>query len=159
MKTFLNNIFLTFIWTTLTMRLDFQNLMFGFVLSYLILWFMQRNNRTDKYFSFFPKLISFLLLFLKEVVVGSVKIAYDIVTPKHFMNPGILAVPLDAKTDLEITLLANAITLTPGTTSLAVSKDKKTLYVYNVYVDKNDKQKSIDAIKNGLEKKLLEALR
>jgi multicomponent Na+:H+ antiporter subunit E len=75
------------------------------------------------------------------------------------MNPGIIAVPLDAATDLEITLLANSITLTPGTTSLAVSEDRSTLYVYNVYIDKTSKNNSVLDIKNGLEKKLLEVLR
>ncbi len=159
MKTFFENIFLTFIWITLTMRLNAENFIFGFIVSYFILWFVQRNNKEVRYFRIIPKTTGFFLLFIKEVIIGSLKIGYDIITPKHYMNPGIIAVPLDAKTDLEITLLANSITLTPGTTSLAVSKDKCILYVYNVYIDKNDKQKSIDAIKNGLEKKLLEALR
>jgi multicomponent Na+:H+ antiporter subunit E len=99
-----------------------------------------------------------LALFIKEVIKGSIRIGYDIITPKLYAKPGIIAIPLDAKTDLEITLLANSITLTPGTTSLAVSTDKSTLYVYSVYIDKNKEQSVLD-IKNGLEKKLLEALR
>ena len=74
------------------------------------------------------------------------------------MSPGIIAVPLDAKSDMEITLLANSITLTPGTISIAVSDDKKILYVYNMYLDK-DPENSIQEIKNGLEHKLLEVLR
>lgn len=162
MKTLIYNIFLTFIWVTLTMRLSLDNLIFGFVLSYFVLWFAQRKKKVnvdEKYFKILPKGLKFLIFFIKEVIIGSLKICYDIITPKHLMNPGIIAVPLDAKSDMEITLLANSITLTPGTTSIAVSKDKKTLYVYNVYLDKNDRQKNIDAIKNGLEKKLLEVLR
>jgi multicomponent Na+:H+ antiporter subunit E len=159
MRTLIYNIFLTFIWVTLTMNLSVENVIIGFVVSYLALWFVQRKNKARKYFYVVPRFISFSALFIKEVVVGSMKICYDIITPKHFMNPGIIAVPLDVKTDLEITILANAITLTPGTTSLAVSDDKSVLYVYNVYLDKHDIQKSIDAIKNGLEKKLLEVIR
>jgi multicomponent Na+:H+ antiporter subunit E len=159
MKQFLANIFLTAVWVTLTMKLSPENVIFGFVVSFFVLWFVQRNNKKARYFKIIPRFISFMLLFIKEVIVGSVKIGIDIVTPKHFMNPGIIAVPLDAKTDLEITLLANSITLTPGTTSLAVSSDKTIIYVYNVYLDKHDKQKSIDAIKNGLERKLLKVLR
>jgi multicomponent Na+:H+ antiporter subunit E len=159
MKTFFSNIFLAFIWVTLTMKFNPTNLLFGFVLSYFILWGIQRNTSTNRYFKFILRLIDFIALFVKEVIVGSLKIGFDIITPHHYMNPGIIAVPLDAKTDIEITLLANSITLTPGTTSLAVSKDKSTLYVYCVYIDKKDKQKTIQDIKNGLEKKILEVLR
>jgi len=171
MKNLLTNVFLTFIWLALTMKFSIYNFMFGFVVGYLVLWFVNRKNKGDKYFTILPeflskrgkyftilpKFLSYMFLFIKEVIKGSIKIGYDIITPKHNMRPAILAIPLTAKTDLEITLLANSITLTPGTMSLAVSEDKTTLYVYNVYVD--DPEKSINNIKNGLEKKLLEVLR
>jgi len=159
MRTLLYNIFLTFIWVTLTMNPGVDNVIIGFIVSYMALWFVQRKNKANRYFLFLPRFAAFSALFIKEVIAGSWMILYDIITPKHFMNPGIIAVPLSAETDLEITILANAITLTPGTTSLAVSDDKSTLYVYSVYLDKNDIQKSIDGIKNGLEKKLLEVMR
>lgn len=159
MKTFFQHLFLTFIWVALTMSTSAENFIFGFLVSYFVLWFVKRKSSDAKYFRTLPSTISYLWLFVKEVIKGSLKIGYDIITPKHFMNPGIIAVPLDAKTDLEITLLANSITLTPGTTSLAVSEDKSTLYVYNVYIDKESKEKSVMEIKNGLEKKLLEVTR
>lgn len=159
MKTFFHHLFLTFIWVTLTMSLGIENFLFGFVASFFVLWFVKRKSKDAKYFTMVPKVISFLMLFVKEVVKGSLKIGYDIITPSHYMTPGIIAVPLDAKTDIEITLLANSITLTPGTTSLAVSEDRSTLYVYNVYIDKTNKENSVWDIKNGLEKKLLEVLR
>jgi multicomponent Na+:H+ antiporter subunit E len=73
------------------------------------------------------------------------------------MNPGIIAFPLDAKSDLEITLFANLLTLTPGTLSLDVSSDKKILYVHALYVKDADSFRS--ELKNGLEKRLLEVLR
>ncbi len=159
MRTLLYNIFLTAIWGMLTMNLSVGNVIIGFIVSYMSLWFVQRKNKENRYFLFLPRFLAFSFLFFKEVTIGSFKILYDIITPRHYMNPGIIAVPLTAQTDLEITILANAITLTPGTISLAVSDDKSTLYVYSVYLDRDDKQKSIDAIKNGLEKKLLEVLR
>jgi multicomponent Na+:H+ antiporter subunit E len=66
-------------------------------------------------------------------------------------------VPLDAESDLEITLLANLISLTPGTLSLDVSDDKKVLYVHSMYIE--DKEEFIHGIKNGFERRLLELLR
>jgi multicomponent Na+:H+ antiporter subunit E len=159
MKHLLENLFLAFIWLTLTMKFELVNFIFGFAAGFLVLWFVNRKKTDEyRYIHFMPRLLSFLLLFIKEVIKGSIRIGYDIVTPRHYMHPGIIAVPLDAKTDLEITLLANSITLTPGTTSIALSDDRAYLYVYNVYLEE-DVQKSIDEIKNGLEKKLLEVLR
>ena len=158
MKTFFYHIFLTFIWITLTMKLNVENFLFGFVVSFFVLWIVYRKSKSIRYFKILPNTLSYLAFFTKEVITGSIRIGYDIITPKHYAKPGIIAIPLDAKTDLEITLLANSITLTPGTTSLAVSSDKSTLYVYSVYIDKN-KEQSILNIKNGLEKKLLKVLR
>ncbi|MFO7790241.1 MAG: Na+/H+ antiporter subunit E [Bacteroidota bacterium] len=159
MKIFFQHIFLVFIWLILTMELSLVNILVGFLISFLVLWFVYRKNKNTKYFTLIPRTIVFLAFFLKEIIKGALRLGFDIITPKHYMTPGIIAVPLDAKTDLEITLLANAITLTPGTTSISVSKDRSILYVYNVYLDKNDKEKNITEIKNGLEKKLLEVLR
>ena len=163
MKNLMTNLFLAAIWLALTMKFTLINIIFGFAAGYFILWFLNRNNKKDRYFKarYFtriPCFFSYMLFFIKEVIKGSFKLGYDIITPKYNMNPGIIAVPLTAKTDLEITLLANSITLTPGTTSLAVSDDKTILYVYNVYLDK-DPEKSVQEIKNGLEHKLLKVLR
>ncbi len=159
MKYLLQNLFLAFIWLALTESFTFINLVFGLTIGWVVIWFLNRKQREEiNYIHFAPRLIPFLWLFIKEIIKGSILIAYDIVTPNHNMRPGIIALPLDAKTDLEITLLASAITLTPGTTSIALSDDRSILYVYNVYLD-NDPEKNIAEIKNGLEKKLLEVLR
>lgn len=158
MKNFIYNIFLAFIWIALTMEFNITNIIFGFALGYIILWFTNRKESNNKYFTRIPRFLNYIFYFVKEVIKGSLRIGYEIITPAHKMRPGIIAVPLDAKSDMEITLLANSITLTPGTISIAVSDDKKILYVYNMYLNK-DPEKSIQEIKNGLEHKLLEVLR
>ena len=73
------------------------------------------------------------------------------------MKPAIIGYPLEAKTDIEITLIANCITLTPGTLSLDVSEDKSLLYIHCMYVD--SKEEVIQSIKQGFEKRILEILR
>jgi len=70
------------------------------------------------------------------------------------MKPGIIGVPLDVTSDGEITMLANLITLTPGTLSLDVSADKKVLYVYSMYI--TNREDFIKGIKNGFEKRIIE---
>jgi multicomponent Na+:H+ antiporter subunit E len=156
---FLSNILLTLIWVFLTDGYEFNNFLFGFILSFIILWILSgaENKNSKKYFKIIPRIISFIFFFLWELTKANIQVAYEVSTPKFNMKPGIVAVPLDAKTDLEITLLANLITLTPGTLALDVSTDRSVLYIHAMYVE--DKQEFIADIKTGFEKRLLEILR
>lgn len=154
---FLSNLLLSFIWLAITGTFTFQNFVFGFLLSFILMWLITTNRREEKYFSRGPKLIGFIFFFLYELVKANLQVAYDVITPTYYMEPGIIRIPLTAKTNLEITLLANLITLTPGTLSLDVSDDRKVLYVHAMYV--KDKEEFIASIKNGFERKLLEILR
>ena len=79
--------------------------------------------------------------------------------PASYVCPGVVAVPLDARTDLEITLLANLITLTPGSVSLDLSEDRRVLYVHAMYIDGGDVEAYRRSIKEGLERRVLELLR
>jgi multicomponent Na+:H+ antiporter subunit E len=90
-------------------------------------------------------------------VVASLRVAWDVVTPPIYSRPGIIAVPLDAETDFEITVLGHLISLTPGTLSLDVSPDRRTLYVHAMFVDDPDELRR--QIKAGMERRVLEALR
>lgn len=154
---FLSNLLLSFIWVAITGTFTIENFVFGFLLSFFLLWIISPNRREQKYFTRGPKLIGFIFFFLYELIKANIEVAYDVVTPRFFMKPGIVKIPLTAKSDLEITLLANLISLTPGTLSLDVSDDKKVLYVHAMYV--KDKEEFIAGIKNGFEKRLLEITR
>ena len=157
MNTLLINILLSFSWMLLNGDLSFTNFLEGFFIAYIILWITKGVLVKDNYFTKIPRIIGFVFFFLYELVLANLKVAYDIVTPQHLMRPGIVKIPLSAKTDLEITLLANLITLTPGTLSMDVSPDKKYIYVHSMYIDNVEEFKA--EIKTGLEKKLLEVLR
>jgi multicomponent Na+:H+ antiporter subunit E len=154
---FLSNILLTFIWVAITGDFTFANSAFGFILSFIILYVITVGRGTAKYFTVVPKLIAFVFFFLFELLKANLQVAFDVITPKFYMTPGIVRLPLEAETNVEITLLANLITLTPGTLSLDISDDRKVLYVHAMYI--TDKQEFIDDIKNGFEKRLLEILR
>ncbi|MCC5918273.1 MAG: Na+/H+ antiporter subunit E [Cryomorphaceae bacterium] len=154
---FLMNILLTLVWVALTGKFEVSNFLFGFALNFGVLYVISRGNSDLKYFQRVPKTIGFLIFFIKELIKANLQVAYDVVTPRDYMKPGIIGVPLDAKSDLEITLLANFITMTPGTLSLDVSTDKKTLYIHAMYVE--DKEAFIRGIKDGFERRLLEIMR
>lgn len=154
---FLLNILLTVVWVFLTGSLAFVNFMFGYVLSFLVLWLVSRNEKSRKYFRIIPQIIAFIFFFLYELIKANIQVAADVITPKFYMKPGIVKLPLDVESNLEITLLANLISLTPGTLSLDVSEDRKVLYVHAMYI--HDKEEFIDDIKNGFEKRILNILR
>lgn len=124
---------------------------------YLILWLISWFYSKTHFVKVFKTAVLFVY-FIKELIMASLKVAYDILTPKFLLKPGIVAFPLSAKTDLEITLLANMISLTPGTLSIAVSEDRKILYIHSLYIT-DGKKTVIDGIKGGFEKKILEITR
>jgi multicomponent Na+:H+ antiporter subunit E len=156
-KQFLMNLLLTLVWMALTGKFFFLNFLFGFVLSFFILKIMSERSDYTSYFNRIPKIIAFVFFFMYELLKANIEVAYDVITPSFYMAPGIVKIPLDAKSSLEITLLANLITLTPGTLSLDVSDDKKVLYVHVMYL--RNKEQFITNIKTGFEKRLLEILR
>ena len=154
---FLLNNLLTFVWVALTGTFTGLNLVFGFVLSFWVLWLIERREENRRYFRVVPRAIGFLLYFLYELIKANLEVAYEVMTPSFSMDPGIVRVPLDVRSDLEITLLANVISLTPGTLSLDVSTDRKVLYVHVMYV--GDKEEFIEGIKNGFERRIITLLR
>ena len=151
---FLANLLLTFIWVALTGSFEFANVFFGFVLSYFLLWVITRGSGNVRYFKLMPRVLAFFFFFIYELVKANLQVAYEVSTPKLNMTPGIVAVPLDIKSDFEITMLANLITLTPGTLSLDVSEDKSVLYVHSMYI--KNREEFIQGIKNGFEKRIMQ---
>lgn len=151
---FLANILLTFIWVALTGSFAFANVAFGFLLSYFLLFVITKGSGKARYFRMVPKVVSFFFFFLYELIKANIQVAWEVGTPSFHMTPGIVGVPLDVTSDSEITMLANLITLTPGTLSLDVSGDKKTLYVYSMYI--TNREEFIEGIKNGFEKRIID---
>jgi multicomponent Na+:H+ antiporter subunit E len=70
----------------------------------------------------------YLIDFLKELAVANYQVTKIVLAPRLSIRPGFLAIPLDAKTDFEITSFANSITLTPGTITVKVSGNDLTVH-------------------------------
>jgi multicomponent Na+:H+ antiporter subunit E len=68
-----------------------------------------------------------------RVVASTLKVAWDILTPGSSSVPALLEVPLRCRTDLEITAVANMVSLTPGTVTVATRTDPPTLWVHGMY--------------------------
>ncbi len=157
MRMFLWNILLALVWAAMMGSMTPVHILTGFVLAYIALLLARPLTGPSVYFSKTRQAFAFLLWFGWEMLVSNARVAYDVVTPWHTARPGVVAVPMEAKTPLEITLFANLVSLTPGTLSLDVSDDQKTLYIHAMFMDNADAVRR--EIKDGLEKRLLELLR
>jgi multicomponent Na+:H+ antiporter subunit E len=93
-------------------------------------------------------------LFFRELTLSVKDVAVTVLWPNRPIHPAIIAIPLDVKSDEGIALLANMITLTPGTTSLHVGNDRKVLYAHVM----NASDRSIAQIKDGFERRVREVL-
>ncbi|HEY0970092.1 MAG TPA: Na+/H+ antiporter subunit E [Gemmatimonadales bacterium] len=75
-------------------------------------------------------------IFVRDLVASSLAVARIVVGPPRRHVPAIVAVPVDARTEWGVALFAYLVSLTPGSTSLHVSDDRRTLYVH--YLDAPD---------------------
>jgi multicomponent Na+:H+ antiporter subunit E len=151
------NLVLALIWAAGTGQFTLTNLTIGFVMGYIVLRVIRLAIDEERYFQKVRRTISFFGFYLMELIKANLRVARDVMTINFKMRPGIVAVPLDCSTDLEITLFANLLSLTPGTLSIDVSEDRKYLYVHALYV--SDRESFQREVKEGIERRVLELLR
>jgi multicomponent Na+:H+ antiporter subunit E len=143
------------VWVAVSGAFTLPNLLLGSVFGAASLFFIRGHvGRTDLGFRLWP-LISLIGLFLYELMMSAVKVAAMVLRPDMNLKPGIFAYETKLTKDSHITLLANLITLTPGTLTVDVSDDKTTLYIHAV--DCSDIEATRADIKNGFERKIREA--
>lgn len=149
------NLLMAIVWAAITGSASLHNLIFGFVLSTLALGLIREQINGTGYIRRVIRIASLAWLFFVELAKSAWKVAVMVVSPRLDIKPGIFAFPLTVTRDFEITLLANLITLTPGTLSVDVSDDKKILYVHAI--DCADPDAARRDIAEGFERKIREA--
>ncbi|RWX06773.1 Na+/H+ antiporter subunit E [Rhizobium hidalgonense] len=157
MIAFLFNLLLAIAWITVTGSASLHNLVFGFLLGALALFIIREPFGGNGYLRRAGLMLSLAALFLKELTLSAWRVTLTVLSPDMKLKPGIFAFPLTVTSDFEITLLANLITLTPGTLSVDVATDRRTLYVHAL--DCSDPEASKRDIANGFERKIMEAFR
>ncbi len=154
---FAANLTLALVWAAMSGHFDVLNLLLGFAFGYLVLFLLQRVVGGSSYFRKSATLVRFVAFYILEVVRSNLRVAVDVATPTSRAHPAVVAVPLDARTDAEITLLANLITMTPGSLAIDVADDRSVIYVHSMFVD--DPEAFRRGIKDDLERRVLELLR
>lgn len=157
MNLYLVNVLMALVWAAVTGSFSPINIIFGFALGALALSLIREQVGSMGYFSRSRRVLSLMLLFIYELVLSAIRVAILVLTPDMKLKPGIFAFPLRVDRDFEITLLANLITLTPGTLSVDVSDDRRFLYVHAL--DCSDPDQTREDIADGFERKIMEAFR
>lgn len=158
MTPFAINLILAFVWAALIgSGIGLTSLLVGFLVGYVVMYILQPLFGNSNYCSKLYDGVFLVVFFLYELVVSSLQVVWDVITPVQKSMPAIIAVPLEASTDSEITVLANMVSLTPGSLSIDISDDKSHLLVHAMFVDDPERFKS--DIKRGMEKRVLGAMR
>ncbi|MDO9465705.1 MAG: Na+/H+ antiporter subunit E [Thiobacillus sp.] len=123
---------LTLLWLLLVNQFSVGHVVLGVLLGWLIpfvtspFWPEQIRVRHPL------TLMRFFAVFMLDIVRGSFLVAWLILKGPARLRPVFVEVPLALETDLAISLLANTISLTPGTVSANLSADKRTLIVHTL---------------------------
>lgn len=102
----------------------------------------------------FPKLFYFAAMVIVDIVVANVEVAILILGPRKRLRPGFIEMSIDLNDDFAIAVLMSTITLTPGTVSVAISKDSRTVLIHTMDVD--DPVAQAEQIKQRYERALKE---
>jgi multicomponent Na+:H+ antiporter subunit E len=148
------NILMAIIWMLLQNSYSIVDFLFGYIIGILILFVLRRFLIFDFYFRRVWAFIKLTIIFFRELVLANIDMIKIILKPKMDIKPGIVAIPTQLQTDLEITLLAALITLTPGTLSMDFSDDSSLIFVHAIDID--SKEDTIRDILDSFEKAILE---
>jgi len=146
-------------WIVFTVSLDPQELLIGAVssafvaaLSYNILF---KGSVGEK---LHPRRIAYAIAYIPFYIWAEIKAHYDVIkrilNPRMPINPGIVKITTGLKTDLGLTGLANAITMTPGTLSVEVVEEEPSLYIHWIDVKTVEPEKASAEIGGGFERYL-----
>lgn len=97
-------------------------------------------------------------IFLYDLVVSSLQVARAVLSPREIAAPRFVTIPLRVTSAGEITAVANFISLTPGTLSIDVSPDRKTLLIHDMFAGESG-EATRGAVRDGIEARVLKASR
>jgi multicomponent Na+:H+ antiporter subunit E len=147
---------LLIIWVLLTNTFQLQEFSVGILISFILSIFLSKNYIKLGLPPFSIKRIIYFILYLfvlfKEITKANFDVAYRVIHPKMPIKPGIVVIKTAIKQDIAKLILANSITLTPGTFTLDIKGDK--LLIHWIFVRSEDIEESTKNISEKFEKYL-----
>lgn len=143
------------VWAALNWPPDWHNITAGIMITGLITYIAgdlfistpRLFKRPTRYFWF----LCYIPLFLWECIKANLDVAYRVMHPDIPINPGIVKIKTNLKSDTALTFLANSITLTPGTMSVDIDKDNGFLYIHWINVKDKDVDRATKLIAGKFE--------
>lgn len=124
------------IWLVLTSSLHWQELLTGAIVCVALTAFLSRTYKHLELPPFSLKRLwcfgVYLLILLEEIVKANIDVAYRVLHPRLPIKPGIVVIDTELEQDVAKMILANSITLTPGTFTLDVVGQKLLIHWINV---------------------------
>lgn len=144
-------VLLAIVWAAITGSFSGMNLLFGGLVGGVAVLILRGSLRRRGELARLRHIVVLSGLFLYELMASAVRVALVVIRPdiEAGLRPAVVAVPLTVTSDAEIALLANLITLTPGTLSVDVSEDRSVLYVHALTL--TSKEALIAEIAGGFE--------
>jgi multicomponent Na+:H+ antiporter subunit E len=121
------------LWAALLGAFDFLTLLSGFAIG-LLLFRMTLNKASRRYRQSLFGALRFSLFYLREILTSNCRIAADVLRGRPRIQPGIVVVNVEKLSPQATVVVANLITMTPGTLSLDISDDDRYLYVHCLYL-------------------------
>jgi multicomponent Na+:H+ antiporter subunit E len=138
----------------LTLEFTVSNLVVGAVSSVITSLIFTRFFIKNVYKLLQPKryfwFMVYLVVFVWECIKANIDVAYRVLNPAMPIRPGIVKVRTTLKSDLAKMLLANSITMTPGTISVDIIDD--CLYIHWIYIRSEDPEVYTGMITGAFEK-------
>ncbi|MCE5089268.1 Na+/H+ antiporter subunit E [Staphylococcus devriesei] len=144
------NFILAFIWLFLSGSYTLNNLLLGFILGIGLVYLFNKVLPGKFYLIKVYKIIKLVVVFFIELIKANIDVLKIVLQPTLKNQPGFFIYDTDLKTDWQIVLLSNLITLTPGTVVLGISDDRTKIYIHSI--DFSTKEEEVEGIKSSLEK-------
>jgi multicomponent Na+:H+ antiporter subunit E len=142
------------LWLLLTFKVTVPNLIVGSVAALLCSIFFGRFFISSVYKFLQPHrylwFLVYLFVFIWECIKANLDVAYRVMHPAMPIRPGIVKVKTTLKSELARTLLANSITMTPGTITVDIIGDY--FYIHWIYVRSEDPEIYTEMIMGAFEK-------
>lgn len=151
----LGNLLLALAWAALNGRFTLDSLVTGAFLGWIVMVVLAKGDVLPmREVGRLKRILSLLGYLFWQILIANFRITMDVLSFKFRMRPGVIQVPLDIKTDIEILLLAAMINITPGSVALDVSDDRSTMCVHVMNIRTPDDARR--EIKEGFERRVIE---
>ena len=140
-------ILLSIVWMALTSSFHWQELLAGILISLIISLFLSKSYADLGLPVLNIRRLLFLFIYIavlfNEIIKANIDVAYRVIHPKMPIKPGIVVIKTKLKSDIAKMVLANSITLTPGTFTLDILGDNLLIHWINVRAENVDETTKI----------------